>query len=202
MSAKRGQPRRPSGNVRLAPEDVASERARYPDGHPELDLLVDGKGLDFRLPPPPWDDYDREAMHTNLARLRVDPKSSNQVAIFETALVRTIANIEGDDWTTFYDVGKYFGELLSKWDHDTAERIFKDVLRMRRTADEPPHRNFLAYRAYCDFLLEYGFDPSMPRLTEFIESSPRKYPVGIENKAGSKDWWQMFFEAGLVRLAE
>lgn len=202
MSASRGQPRRPSGNVRRSPEDVAAESARYAEGHPELDLLDDGKGLDFRLPSPPWNDYDREAMHVNLARLRVDPKSSNQVAIFEKSLVRTIAKIEGDDCITFYDVGKYFGELLSEWDHETAQRVFKDVLRMRLAADESPHRNFLAYRAYCDFLLEFGFDPSIPRLTEFITSNPAKYPVGIKKPVGDKDWWQMFFEAGLVRLAE
>lgn len=201
MSAKLGRPTRPSGNVRDT-DGTAAERARYPDGHWQLEMLCDGKGLDFRLPPPPWADHDREAMFTNLARLRVDPKSSNQVAIFETAIGRTVASLEGDDLNTHHDIGKYFGDLLAKWDHKTAERIFKDVLRMRQTADEPPHRNFLAYRAYCDFLLEFGFDPSMPHLTRFIQSNPGKYPVGIEKPASAKEWHDMFFEAGLVRLAE
>jgi hypothetical protein len=197
MSAKRGQPRRPSYNVRQSPEEIAAERSQYAEGDPFLELLSDGKGLDFRLPPPPWDDYTHEEMNCNLARLRVDPKASNHVAL-EVSLVRTIAGVGAE----YYDVGRYLGELLAQWDYETTERILKDVLRMRKAADEPPHRNFWAYRAYCDFLMEFGFDPSMPRLTEFIKASPRKYPVGIDKPAGNKDWWQMFFEAGLVRLAE
>lgn len=232
MSSKtqRGQPRRPRGYVRDSTATIAEKRLRQTafadalqgeiDGLDEdedaiqdvidrraeesitLQMEGDGQGLDYRLPPPPWSDYDRESMHTNLARLRVDPQSSNQVAIFEPAIVRTIANVEGDDGDTFFDIGQYFGELLSKWDHETAEPIFKDVLRMRKAADEPPHRNFLAYRAYCDCLLEFGFDPSMPRLTAFIKETPCKYPVGIDKPAGHKEWWQMYLEAGLVRLAE
>jgi hypothetical protein len=197
VSAKRGQPRRPSYNVRQPAEAVEAERKLYADT-PELqELLPDGKGLDFRLPLPPWDDCTREEMENNLARLRVDPKASNHAAL-EIPLVRIIAGAGAD----YYDVGRYLGELLAEWDCETAERIFKDILRMRKAADESPHRNFLAYRAYCDFLLEFGFEPSMPRLTQFIKDNPSKYPVGIDKPAGNKDWWQMFFEAGLVRLAE
>jgi hypothetical protein len=194
---KRGNPARPRLNVRMSPEELEAERAALTDFPEMLEMLPDGKGLDFQLPPPPWDDYWTEQMENNLARLRVDPKSSNANAL-EISLVRTIARLEND----YSDIGRYLGVLLSERNHDTAERVFNDVLRMRKSADEPPHRNFLAYRAYCDFLLEYGFEPSIPRLTEFIKASPAKYPVGITTPAGHKEWWNMFFESGLVRLAE
>jgi hypothetical protein len=200
MSAKRGQPARPRLNVRTAPEEIEAERNSYPEGHPFRDMLGDGKGLDFRLEPPPWDEFWQEQMESNLARLRVDPKASNYEAL-EISLVRAIAGLE-PDFLPYHDVGRYFCDLLAEWDAETAKRIFGDVLRMRKAADEPPHRNFLAYRAYCDFLLEFGFEPSMPRLTEFVKAKPTAYPVGISTPTGSKEWWQMFFEAGLVRLAE
>lgn len=197
MSAKRGQPARPSYNVRLSASELEAERAALADSPELLELLPDGKGLNNQLPPPPWDEYWAEQMENNLARLRVDPKASNHQAL-EISLVRAIAGLEAD----CFDVGRYVCELLAEWNHETAGRIFADITRMRKAADEPPHRNFLAYRAYCDFLLEFGFEPSMPRLTQFIKAKPAAYPVGITTPAGSKEWWQMFFEAGLVRLAE
>jgi hypothetical protein len=190
---KRGQPARPRFNVRVSPEDALTER----EESPFPDLVSDGRGLDFMLPPPPWGDASRHEMETNLAVLRVDPKASNY-GRFETDIVRAIA---GYDFEPF-DIGKFFSELLSRWDAETSAAHFNDILRMRKQADEPPHRNFLAYQAYVDFLTEYGFQPTMPRLTEYIISKPAAYPVGISKPAGHKEWWALFFESGLVRLAE
>jgi hypothetical protein len=194
---KRGQPARPRHNIRLTAEEIAAELERHPEGDPLRELLDDGQGIDFRLPDHPWSERDHMDAQDNLAILRVDPKASN-FARLEAPIVRAIAGLEFE----FYDIGKYFGEMIADWPLETVERHFADILRLKKYATEPPHRNYIAYRAYCDFLSEFGFNPSMPRLTEFIRSNPRKYPVGIDKPPGGKEWWQMFFEAGLVRLAE
>ncbi len=190
---ERGQPARPRFNVRPSPEDALKQR----DECPFPELLTDGKGLDFMLPLPPWGSAETYEMESNFAVLRVDPKASNG-ARFEAGIVRAIA---GYDFEPF-DIGSFFSELLSRWDADTVESHFKDIIRMRKQAGENPHRNFLAYRAYVDFLKEYGFQPTMPRLTNYITERPKVYPVGISKPAGHKEWWTLFFESGLVRLAE
>ena len=190
---KRGAPRRPSLNVRLSPEEIIADQD---SGFPE-EMFGDGQGIDYRLPPPPWDACWKEQMENNLAVLRVDPCHSNYAQL-ETSLVRAIAGLEFE----FYDIGLYFGDLLNQWNEETAKTIFNDILRMKRTATEPPHRNFLAYLAYCDFLKANGFDPSRQRLARFIKDNPSMYPVGIATPTTAKEWWEMFRQAGLVRLEE
>lgn len=190
---KRGQPKRPSLNVRLSTAEIIAEQDT---GFPE-DMLSDGQGIDYRLPPPPWDACSKEQMENNLAVLRVDPCHSNYVQL-ETSLVRAIAGLDFD----FYDIGLYFGDLLNKWNEENAKTIFNDILRMKRTATEPPHRNFIAYLAYCDFLKANGSEPSRQRLARFIKDNPAKYPVGISSPTTDKQWWDMFRQAGLIRLKE
>tara|TARA_R110000868_G_scaffold230480_1_gene483636 strand:- start:325 stop:915 length:591 start_codon:yes stop_codon:yes gene_type:complete len=194
---KRGPPRRPSLNVRLSPEEILAEREQYPEEDPFSELLADGQGIDYRLPIPPWDDYHRTEMADNLARLRVDPCHSNHAQL-ETPLVRAIAGLDFE----YYDVGLYIGQLLAEWSEDTAKQVFGDILRMKRTAEHLPHRNFLAYLAYCDFLKENGFEPTRQRLARYIKDNPAKYPVGINKPTTDEQWWEMFRQAGLVRLEE
>jgi hypothetical protein len=190
---KRGQPQRPSYNVRLSPAEIIAEQE---SDTPEW-LQDDGQGIDFRLPPPPWDDFHKEEMERNLAILRVDPCHSNY-AQFESHIVRAIAGLSFE----YYDIGLYFGTLLNEWPEETAKKVFGDILRMKRTAEEQPHKNFLAYLAYCDFLKANGFAPTRQRLARFIKENPAKYPVGISTPTTGKEWWEMFRQAGLVRLEE
>lgn len=192
------RPTRPQLNIRLSPEEIVAQQD-------ELDIfdgnLSDGLGVDFQLPPPPWDKNTLEFMADNLATLRVDPKHSNTMQM-EICIVRTIAKTEEEIEVTNSFLGDYIAQLLSEWETETVKKVFADIIRMKQTSEEPPHRNFLAYRAYCDFLLEFGFEPTRQKLAKFIRENFVKYPVGLREPTTGKEWWEMFFEAGLVRLEE
>jgi hypothetical protein len=73
---------------------------------------------------------------------------------------------------------------------------------MKRQREQPPHRNYLAYRAYCEFMASHGFEPTRKKLAKFILEQPEKYPVGLSKPTNGKPWWDMFFDAGLSRLEE
>lgn len=196
----RGQPKRPRYNVRTSCEDVEQQSASSPFPSDSFD---DGKGIDYRLPIPPWNAHDLNTITRNLARLRVDPKHTNHSADNMESAVLAIAGLEHERYEhDCYNLGNQMIELLSARNHDAASEIFNDMLRMIKFAADPPHRNFFAYRAYCDFLTEFGHQPTMPRLTSFIKERSAVYPVGISSGTGSKEWWQMYFESGLVRLVE
>lgn len=208
---KRGQPRRPRFNVRVSAEEIQRELDSLLPDDPMRELVGDGKGLDFRLPPPPWDESSIRQREMNLATLRVDPKATNQLAYMGNSLALVICRMHIDEETRkdyfTEDEGEvstmfsYFYQLLA--DHpDLVKSHFDEIVRMLKELDQPPHRNFLAYKAYCDFLEEFGFDPTMPKLTNFIKTHPERYPVGIPKPAGNKEWWTLYFESGLVRLAE
>jgi hypothetical protein len=195
------RPARPRLNVRLSPDEILSEKEQFHEGDPMREMIGDGNGIDYRLPPPPWNKNTLEIMTDNLAILRIDPKHSN-VMQMETCIVRTIAKTEENIEVTNSFLGDYMAELLSEWDAETVKKVFADILRMKENEQLPPHRNFLAYRAYCDFLLEFGFEPTRQKLAKFIVANHAKYPVGLGKTTTGKDWWEMFFEAGLARLEE
>ena len=189
------RPSRPRLNVRLSPEQIIADREQYGD------MAGDGLGIDYRLPLPPWDSSALEFMSDNLATLRVDPTHSNY-AQMEISIVRAIAGVDTNYEIHSHYVGVTFDKLLGDCSADTLESKFNEIIRMKKTAEEPPHRNFLAYRAYCDFLLEFGFEPTRQKLAKFIRENLVKYPVGLREPTTGKEWWEMFFEAGLVRLEE
>jgi hypothetical protein len=192
------RPTRPQLNVRLSPEEIV---ALQDESDIFDDNLSDGLGIDFRLPPPPWDKNTLEFMADNLAILRVDPKHSNTMQM-ETCIVRTIAKTEEYIEITNSYLGDYMAQLLSEWDAEMVKKVFADIVRMKENEQLPPHRNFLAYRAYCDFLLEFGFEPTRQKLAKFIRANLAKYPVGLREPTTGTPWWDMFAEAGLVRLEE
>lgn len=209
---RKGAPPRPRLNVRASPEEIQAERD---DPHSIYnwagfaDTIDDGKGIDYRLPLPPWDERTREQICDNLAILRVDPNHSNSMQ-HEICIVRTIAKSQeyieniSEEYIENQDIhlGAYMYELLSEWGADTAKKVFADIVRMKQKAEDPPHRNFLAYRAYRDFLLEFGFEPTRKKLAKFILKHTPKYPVGLKGQTSGKPWWDMFFDAGLSRLEE
>lgn len=193
----RGQPKRPKLNVRAKPEEIAAMLAEFAPDDPFREVMPDGRGIDFMVPPPPWDDSTLEQIRDNLAILRVDPTHSNHEQM-NSAIVRTIAGEFG-----FSDfIGAYVADLLLEWDHDTAETVFKDILRMKKQVEELPHRNHVAYVAYLDFLTEFGFQPTRQKLLRFIDEQPAKYPVLLNEPTTGKTWWKMLFDAGLSRLEE
>jgi hypothetical protein len=198
---KRGQPARLKLNLKSSPEEMLSDKEQFPKGDPMREIMPDGLGIDYRLPTPPWDETTKEIIRDNLAILRTDPNHSNAVQM-EISIVRAIA---GNDQTHEVDamvMGDRFFELLSDWNSDTAEREFSDILRMKRQREQPPHRNYLAYRAYCEFMASHGFEPTRKKLAKFILEQPEKYPVGLSKPTNGKPWWDMFFDAGLSRLEE
>lgn len=195
--SKRGAKPKPRLNARSTPEQIAQELAQFSPDDPFRDLMPDGYGIDFMIPLPPWDDITAEHAKDNLAILRVDPTHTN-AARMEISIVRTIAGDFG-----FYDeIGQYIGELLLEWDAETTKTFFNDVLRMKQQMEQQPHRHFLAYRAYLDFLEEFGFQPTKQRLAKFIQENLGKYPVGLPVNINATEWWDMFFGAGLSRLNE
>lgn len=198
---KRGQPQRPKLNVKSSPEDVLSALEQFPEDDPMRELMPDGRGIDYRLPPPPWGESIKKMIRDNLAILRVDPNHSNH-AQMEIYIVRAIAGNEHSFEADSATMGERFFEMLSDWNADTLASEFSDILRMKKQREQPPHRNYLAYRAYCDFMLEFGFEPTRGKLAKFILENLKKYPVGLSEPTNGKPWWDMFFDAGLSRLEE
>lgn len=200
----RGQPKRPKLNVRTKPEDVLAELAEFAPDDPMRGMVGDGCGIDFMVPPPPWNDATMEQIRDNLAILRVDPNHSNY-AQMEIGVVRAIAEIESEELNYeihTHQMGVLFDRLLAETSAETVGQVFSDILRMKKQSEQPPHRNYLAYLAYCDFLTEYGFEPTRQKLAKFIKTNKAKYPVGLHNNTAAKEWWEMFSDAGLARLEE
>jgi hypothetical protein len=199
MKKRGGQPR-PKYNVRDI-EGAATDLSEFPEGDPMRELMPDGQGLDYRLPPYPWDESTREFMTANLARLRVDPTHSNHTAN-ETAIIRTIAKSEKEIEATNSWLGIYMSDLLADESAETAQQIFSDIISMKKWMEKKPHRHFLAYLAYCEFLKTFDLKPTRQRLAKFIKENPAKYPVGLSVPTTATEWWDMFLGAGLVRLEE
>lgn len=198
---KRGQPARLKLNIRSSPEEIIGELEQFSEDDPMRELMPDGLGVDYRLPPPPWDETTKEIIRDNLAILRTDPNHSN-AAQTEISIVRAITGNDNTYEADSMTLGNRFFDLLSGWDSETVEREFSDILRMKRQCEQPPHRNYLAYRAYCEFMTSHGFEPTRRKLAKFILEQPDKYPVGLSKPTNGKPWWDMFFDAGLSRLEE
>ena len=208
---KRGRPPLGRINTHTTGEELEQLREDFRKDFPSTGFVPDGKGIDFRLPLPPWDEAYLKRREINLAILRVDPYSTNRTAYYFECFPLAICQVNsvGKTYEKYFrkdkrdesDVCAMFYELLAQPPID-AKSQFDDIMKMQEALQEPPHRNFVAYMAYCDFLEEFGFDPSMPRLTRFISDDPEKYPVGISTPPSSKEWWTMYFEAGLVRIGE
>jgi hypothetical protein len=198
---KRGQPARIKLNPEITPEQIIGELEEFSEDDPMRELIGDGRGIDYRLPPLPWDEMTQERIRDNLATLRVDPNHSN-MAQTEISIVRAIA---GNDQTYEADsisMGSLFFNILADCNSETAEEKFSEITRMKRQRERPPHRNYLAYRAYCEFVASHGFEPTRRKLAKFILEQPDKYPVGLSKPTNGKPWWDMFFDAGLSRLEE
>ena len=198
---KKGQPPKPRYNVRDL-EGAAEYLSTFDEGDPMRELMPDGRGIDYRLPPYPWDKSAREFMADNLAKLRVDPTHANHTAQVETAIVRTIAKSENEIELTNSCLGDFMAELLAEQSAETAQQVFSDIIKMKKQMQEKPHKHFLAYLAYCEFLKTFDLKPTRQRLAKFIEGNPAKYPVRLKVPTTDKQWWHMFLGAGLVGLEE
>lgn len=195
---KRGGQRKAKFDIRTPREEHEAELAQYSEDDPMREMLGDGLGADFHLPIPPWDQYwlDEKAEHLSL--LRVDPTSTNGVAQLWKCVVRAIAGQEFSG----YVIQDFFSKLISVHRSHVAEKHFAEIIEMMKWMDRPPHRNYHAYQAYCDFLEEFGFEPTKTKLIRFIRENPEKYPVGISKPCGNKEWYSMIEDAGLFRLGK
>lgn len=198
---KRGQPARIKLNPKITPEQIIGELEEFSEDDPMHELIQDGRGIDYQLPPPPWSETTKEMIRDNLATLRVDPNHSN-VAQMEVSIVRAIAENDQTYEADSIRLGSLFYKILADCNSETTEEKFADIVRMKRQREQPPHRNYLAYRAYCEFMASHGFEPTRRKLAKFILEQPDKYPVGLSKPTNGKPWWDMFFDAGLSRLEE
>lgn len=127
-------------------------------------------------------------------KLRVDPKGD----------MPTISGIFGrvilDRSTDFDDdrVGKLLVKALKHPDPAVADRLFRQILKMKDNANQP-HRNAFAYFAYTRFIEETEREPSKPELREYIEARREQYKdaPGPGDKAG---WHRLWEESGLSDL--
>jgi hypothetical protein len=145
------------------------------------------------MPPPPWNEDQRQAMADNLTRLRLDPKATNPAA--ESHSCFAAALVEYPDQRAKHRLAEDMAAMLSENRAEVIESFLADVVKMAKWRDQQPHPNFHALRAYYDFLESNGFNPTHRKLADFIQANPKKYPVGSVEK-----WWDLFFEAGLSRL--
>lgn len=193
---KRGGQRLPSFNV-FDPIPAPSES--------DIDdyLSSDGKGVDYRVGPPPWGEWEEIHIKKSLARLRVDHNHRMLLAGmdgFSTGLAgmgtgeRERFMLDGD----CHNVGNYVLELVSICDPDEVNARLAEMKKMIENANRPPHRNFHALEAYYSFVKEFGFDPSPKKLIEYIKEHLSSFPVGIIEERS--DWTTMFRESGLARL--
>ena len=201
----RGQPKRPKLNVRTKPEEISAMLAEFAPDDPFRDVMPDGRGIDFMVPLPPWNAATTEQIRDNLAILRVDPNHSNY-AQMEIGVVRAIAKIESEELNYeihTHQMGVLFDKLLAETSADAVEQVFSDILRMKKKSEESPHPVYHTYKAYLDFMEEFGFQPTKQRLAKFISSNFTKYPVGKKPaNVNATEWWDMLFDAGLSRLNE
>jgi hypothetical protein len=187
QNRKRGRPRRGNFNV-WQPQKV----------DPSDPLSDDGKGNDFRVPPPPWDDNMKDHINENCAVLRLDPIGSNPFVRFWPGLAKSMFSDEVDN----YGWGRYAAGLISPdVPTNVLENNFAEIIRMRRTLDEPPHPVYHAYMAYLDYVKTHSKDPSMLLLTRHIKKNINRFPVGDHGDDHDKQWWDLFLSAGLSRLA-
>ncbi len=196
MSTKsRGRPSVPQFNEKFTAPAFEESNAGLPE-HLHGDY---GDGLDFRMPLPPWNDDQRQTMADNLARLRVDPTSTNPAAAAHsnfTAALLAYPDGYPDEWAK-HRLAEDMAALLSENRAEAIESFLGSIIEMAKKRDKPPHAAYNALRAYYDFLESNGFEPTHARLARFIAKNPDKYP-----RSEVKDNSDLLWLAGLSRLAK
>lgn len=163
-------------------------------------LQSDGRGLDYRVPPPPWDAQTESEIHDNLLRLRIDPTSTNGLAVSHPHFARALLSYPHE--LDKHQIAEEMAELLSQWGANEIKTNLLEIVRMAEERDKAPHPNYHALRAYYDFVREFGFDPTQKKLMEYLVAKSDEYPLWNEAPlSGSKQWWDLFLAAGLSRLA-
>lgn len=158
-------------------------------------LHGDNGGLDFRMPLPPWNDDQRQTMADNLARLRVDPTSTNPAAGSHAHF--TAALFGYPDEMAKHLIAEDMAALLSENRAESIESFLGSIIEMAKKKDNPPHAAYNALRAYYDFLESFEFEPTHAGLARFIAKNPGKYP-----RSEVKDNSDLLWLAGLSRLAK
>jgi hypothetical protein len=98
------------------------------------------------------------------------------------------------------DGGELLAEAARKLSPDQLAGMFHRVSRMKNDTAQP-HRNALAYLAYCRFIEATGREPSKPELREYLTARPEAFkgmPPGDDKKA----WNRLWKDCGLFTLAD
>ncbi|MEY4569971.1 MAG: hypothetical protein RLZZ398_1410 [Verrucomicrobiota bacterium] len=100
-------------------------------------------------------------------------------------------------------VGDFFVTSLKTFPSSALEKIFQGVLALKRNIETniiSPHRNFFAYQAYLQFVIETGRDPSKPELKDYILARRETYK-DAPSKDDPRGWTRLWVASGLSLLA-
>lgn len=204
---KRGGQARRKPLMKIDPSELAEIKAtceKLDAYHPYLDMMDDqGKNIEHKLPDPPLHCLALQRAETILARLRVDPALANETAESCPEIVALIVSREYHFHELEPDteaISRLITELLKSHSHECMTAVFDDIKSMVEKLARPPHRNFYAFKAYVDFLHEFGFQPTRAGLNRFIEADNDKYPVDQPGPTFEKGWAEMLEAAGLSFL--
>jgi len=129
-----------------------------------------------------------------LDTLRVDPLSDWPLAgIFGPVILGHISESDKEI------AGKVFLHMLTNGTIAQTETFFQRLLELKRNAERLPHRNDIAYCAYCLFIHENGFEPTKARLKKYILTKPDIFK-DMPQATDSKAWFRLWDESGLFAL--
>ena len=173
-----GAPKKQNAVTRIDPAELEGLRKKNCIIRLKLEHFNDaGINISHRLPIPPWDKDDNAKAQKILGRLLV---ASQELKFLDESLDEE-------------KLGEFFGDLLRyKWSSAAwFELVVRDIRAMLKNIADPPHRNFLAFQAYVDFLSDRGHEPSRQGLCRFIKNNPKEYPVNLPDDTNDKAWWEM-----------